>query len=313
MQHRGQHKGQQQSRNDEQRESRYGQQGSSRSGYGRDEMREQYDRDDDGGFGRDEEVRQFESPRGGQFGGQDDAYRTQRQGSQQRGFYDERDDYAQSGFRQSGGRGEARDIGRYGSSRDWGQGRDSGSNDRGRFAQFGQRSDIGQTSSHDAWTRGNQSYDQGRYASTEGQYGSGSYNPGRFNEDRFNRGSSDTLFGDRNEKNHTGRGPRGYKRSDERIREDVSDRLMHDSQIDASDIEVKVSEGTVTLEGTVDSRRIKHMAEDLAESVSGVQDVVNHIRVKRESESATSSSQQGASSSTESGAQRPRNGTSARS
>ena len=36
---------------------------------------------------------------------------------------------------------------------------------------------------------------------------------------------------------HAGRGPKGYRRSDERIREDISDRLMASDWIDASDIE----------------------------------------------------------------------------
>ena len=40
---------------------------------------------------------------------------------------------------------------------------------------------------------------------------------------------------------HRGRGPRGYTRSDERIREDVNDRLTDDGWLDASDIDVQVS------------------------------------------------------------------------
>lgn len=76
-----------------------------------------------------------------------------------------------------------------------------------------------------------------------------------------------------------GRGPRGYRRSDERIREEVNDRLTDHGDIDASDIEVNVIEGEVVLEGFVDSRQTKRLAEDLAESVSGVRDVINHLRV----------------------------------
>jgi osmotically-inducible protein OsmY len=78
---------------------------------------------------------------------------------------------------------------------------------------------------------------------------------------------------------HSGRGPKSYRRSDERIRDDVADRLTDDGHVDASDIEVTVSAAIVTLKGTVDSRATKRRAEDLAESVSGVQDVVNEIRV----------------------------------
>jgi osmotically-inducible protein OsmY len=77
---------------------------------------------------------------------------------------------------------------------------------------------------------------------------------------------------------HAGRGPRGYRRSDERIREDVNYRLTDDPDLDASDIEVSVNDGVVTLRGSVDSRWDKRRAEDIAESVSGVVDVDNKLR-----------------------------------
>ena len=80
---------------------------------------------------------------------------------------------------------------------------------------------------------------------------------------------------------HRGRGPRNYRRSDERIREDVSDRLMDDPHIDASDIEVGVANGEVVLTGTVENRFAKRHAEDLAESVSGVTHVQNNLRVRQ--------------------------------
>jgi len=42
---------------------------------------------------------------------------------------------------------------------------------------------------------------------------------------------------------------------------------------------VKVTGGVVTLTGTVEDRNTKRMAEDLAESVSGVQEVQNQLKV----------------------------------
>jgi hypothetical protein len=78
-----------------------------------------------------------------------------------------------------------------------------------------------------------------------------------------------------------GKGPRGYARSDERIREDVSDRLTEDWEIDASDIEVSVRNGEVTLSGTVNTRDEKRRAEDLAEAVPGVRHVQNNLRIQR--------------------------------
>ena len=77
------------------------------------------------------------------------------------------------------------------------------------------------------------------------------------------------------------RGPKGYERSDDRIREDVCERLTMDHDVDATDIEVFVSEGVVTLNGTVHERHAKRIAEDICESVRGVRDVQNNLRVNR--------------------------------
>jgi osmotically-inducible protein OsmY len=87
--------------------------------------------------------------------------------------------------------------------------------------------------------------------------------------------------GDWGGQNHRGRGPKGYTRSDDRIHEDVSERLTHDHHVDASEIEVTVSNREVTLSGTVDSREARRRAEDIAESVSGVTHVQNNLRVQQ--------------------------------
>ncbi len=78
---------------------------------------------------------------------------------------------------------------------------------------------------------------------------------------------------------HSGRGPRNYQRSDDRIREDVNERLTDDPMIDASEIEVTVQNREVTLSGTVRDRNERRRAEDLAESISGVNHVQNNLRV----------------------------------
>ena len=49
---------------------------------------------------------------------------------------------------------------------------------------------------------------------------------------------------------YRGRGPKGYIRSDERICEDVCDRLSDDPFVDAADVEVVVAGSEVTLTGT---------------------------------------------------------------
>src|SRR5579884_3574161 len=71
---------------------------------------------------------------------------------------------------------------------------------------------------------------------------------------------------------------RGWRRSDERIREDVCMRLADHPGIDTSDLDVSVHDGEVTLEGNVDDRFEKRLAEDLAEEVPGVRDVHNRLR-----------------------------------
>ena len=83
------------------------------------------------------------------------------------------------------------------------------------------------------------------------------------------------------DRNFRGRGPKGYRRSDERIREDVNDRLTDHQYLDASDIDVAVKEGEVTLSGKVFDRTDKRLAEDVAESVTGVKNVQNNLRTDK--------------------------------
>jgi osmotically-inducible protein OsmY len=70
-------------------------------------------------------------------------------------------------------------------------------------------------------------------------------------------------------------------RSDERIREDVCEQLCNDDEVDASEMTVFVKAGEVLLEGFASDRYSKHRAESIAESVNGVREVINHLRVVR--------------------------------
>jgi hypothetical protein len=90
---------------------------------------------------------------------------------------------------------------------------------------------------------------------------------------------------------HRGRGPKNYTRSDERIREDVNDRLSDDSWLDASEIDVQVTSCEVTLAGTVCSRDDKRRAEEVAEQVSGVKHVQNNLRIQPAATGQTSQGQ----------------------
>jgi osmotically-inducible protein OsmY len=159
---------------------------------------------------------------------------------------------------------------------------------------------------------GGSSYGRSNYGSDQGNYGSGSHgnrNYGGYGSRDYqygNQGDQErgwwdrtrdevaSWFGDndaqrRREQDHRedyrGHGPKNYRRTDDRIKEDINDRLSDDSWIDASDIEVEVSNGEVTLSGTVKNRQAKRRAEDLAEAISGVSNVENRLRVKQESSS----------------------------
>lgn len=128
----------------------------------------------------------------------------------------------------------------------------------GRFSNLNQQSSW---EDRNAWNEGNSGY------------GSNSFLRSREQE-------SSRLVA-RRQGGFYGKGPKGYTRSDDRIREDVCDRLSEDDELDASDISVTVSGGEVTLEGNVPDRRSKHRAEDICDSIAGVRDVHNHLRTRK--------------------------------
>lgn len=68
---------------------------------------------------------------------------------------------------------------------------------------------------------------------------------------------------------------------DERIWEEVHDRLMGHPDLDAPEVEIQVEEALVTLAGRVDSREAKWLAEEITRAVPGVQDVRNRLKVAR--------------------------------
>jgi len=136
---------------------------------------------------------------------------------------------------------------------------------RGMNDRTGARSSYGRDSYDTSYGTG--------YGSSYGSYGAGS-------DDRHGPGTS-RFDSDRSTSSHFGKGPKGWKRSDERIKEEVSEALYRAHDIDASDIDVTVKEGTVTLSGTVDSREAKRAAETCVERLSGVEDVTNEIKVRK--------------------------------
>ena len=134
--------------------------------------------------------------------------------------------------------------------------------------------------------------DRQNYLSSESGYRTGRSSDSRDNESWWDRAANevsswfggddrDRGYGDRSG-SHRGRGPKNYTRSDERIREDINDRLTDFAYVDASDIDVTVENGEVTLTGFVNGRYEKRMAEDIVEDVSGVKNVENRLRINRD-------------------------------
>lgn len=110
-------------------------------------------------------------------------------------------------------------------------------------------------------------------------YDRGSY-AGYGRDDLDRPGASRPDWDDR-EHGFRGHGPKGYARPDERIREDVCDRLTDDPRVDASEMEISVSNGEVTLSGTVRDRLHKRRAEDCVDRISGVRHVQNNLRIQQ--------------------------------
>lgn len=154
--------------------------------------------------------------------------------------------------------------GNYGNDRrnDW-----NWSNDYDRYNDYGRNYDNDYNRN-----RGNNRQDRGWWDKTKDEVSSWFGD-----DDAQRRRTRDEMRNDSNR----GKGPKNYKKSSDRIKEDVNDRLSDHWMLDASNIEVEVKDTEVTLSGTVDDKNDKRTAEDIAESVSGVTNVQNNLRVSK--------------------------------
>lgn len=156
--------------------------------------------------------------------------------------------------------------------------------------------------------RRGQGYDPNReYSSYSGRYDRSYEKDWKHdNRDWFDRAGDEVAswFGDEDaerrrrmdkQESHKGRGPKGYRRSDSRIEEDINDRLSDDGWVDAREIEIEVKNGEVVLTGFVTDRFAKRRIEDIVESVSGVSNVENRIRTGQPYSQAASASGTGRS------------------
>jgi hypothetical protein len=159
----------------------------------------------------------------------------------------------------------------------------------------------------DDFGRGDQRFDRqglsserygqhGRYDMGPGQHGQGQVGQGQVGQGQYGQGPQRSWRGEPQMGQR--RGPLNYQRSDQRIYEDVCDRLSEDDELDVSNVEVKVDKGEVTITGHVESRGMKRRLEDVVERVSGVKDVHVQVKVQRQGQDQGRSSSTGAQTGT---------------
>lgn len=78
---------------------------------------------------------------------------------------------------------------------------------------------------------------------------------------------------------YTGMGPKAYDSAGDPLGQEAALRLTQHGQVDASNIEITVDNGTVLLEGTVASEEVKRLAEEAIRTLEGVHDVQSSLRV----------------------------------
>lgn len=197
-------------------------------------------------------------------------------GWRDRDYFDYEGRYGREGYRGANREGSSR-PGPY-------EGGRGGYGDYGEFrgyGPYGENRGYGGVGGFGAYGR---EYDRLGESPGYGGYGGYGTSSSRFYGSSWDRGAYGG-FGDRQgtaigRPNYSGRGPKNWKRSDERIIDDINERLARDPDLDATDVDVRVSNGVVTLAGVVEDRGEKRRAEDIAEDVFGVDDVHNELKVR---------------------------------
>lgn len=248
------------------------------------------------------------------FGSRPEEYWQYMRGQQERGYEGQGRGYREQEERGYRDRGEGELRAQFGNEDYEGQ-RQQGRYDQGdRYGNYGNRERNSSGSSRGDYeqsgSRSGRDFGQSNQGGSRGYTGGQEYNRGaeeNWTDFGGGRGYGGERSGERNRREemggygesghrendfwsvrgpYTGHGPQGYKRSDERITEDVNERLTQHGHLDASMIQVKVKDGEVTLTGSVPDRQAKRMAEDIAESCSGVKEVQNQLRVNKENQTS---------------------------
>jgi hypothetical protein len=215
--------------------------------------------------------------RGQQGYGQSQGYGSQGYGQQSQSMY------GQQGQQNQARHGQQQ--GRYGEQDQYGQHIGFSQSDRGNEQIGGSRIGGYGAAGRQESGYGGASMGEGYGSSSGYGMGGGGYGQqyGYHDDDRSGFGGQQAGGFGQQGQSHRGRGPKNYTRSDERIIDDINERLTHADDIDASEIDVRCESGKITLEGTVEHRWMKHRAEDIADACSGVKDVDNRITVQSSS------------------------------
>jgi osmotically-inducible protein OsmY len=247
-------------------------------------------RDDEGRFSSAEDERDTNEQSGstGRYAGYGDFGQGDYSGGRRGNSAQDR--YGQSGYGQGG----------YGQG-NYGQGNQEGGYGRNEYrgGSFGGARDFGERYGNygrDRGSAGTSQYSRSSF-SEYGYGGTGAYNEPYGEGQQYSSGGQYAgESGNEQWGQHRGKGPKGYQRSDERLKELISERLREDPHIDPSEVTVSVQGGKITLDGTVDSRHAKNAIEDIAEQF-GVEDVQNNLRVQKSSQSGESATKSGKSGS----------------
>jgi osmotically-inducible protein OsmY len=227
---------------------------SEQSGWGRD-MDE--DRWGQGGYGQSQYGQREQGGYGQSQYGQrgQGGYGQSQYGQREQGGYGR----SQYGQREQGGHGQSqygqREQGGYGQSSQYGQ-REQGGYGGGTRQQYGRQYES-------------QSFDQPYPSGFQSDFSSSQRSRSGFGREGYGESGA-----------HRGKGPKGYTRSDERLKEVICEKLTDDPMIDASEINIEVTGQTVKLTGTVDDRSTKYEVEELIERCGGVKDIDNQLRVR---------------------------------
>jgi osmotically-inducible protein OsmY len=225
-------------------------------------------------------------------------------GQSQYGQRDEQSGYGQSqyGQREQGGREQSgygqsqygqREQGGYGGGTSYGRGGFRGEQQRshGEFRESGRSSssqwrpeESSRERQHYGRQYESQSFDQPYPPGFQSDFGSSQRSRSGFGREGYAESGA-----------HRGKGPKGYTRSDDRLKEVICEKLTDDPMIDASEINIEVTGQVVKLTGTVDDRSTKYEVEELVERCGGVKDIDNQLRVRSGSSQGSQMGSQGGS------------------